>query len=438
MQELRGKDAIGKVSAVSPLNFSAQVRAGMVLPAKVKIVDMTLKEGLQMEGMSLSNEECLRVAAKLEELGVATIKIAYRLGRPEDMALMQAMAKLGLKAEIIVQVSNHQHPPLYSLAKKLEAIDRLVDLGYVPFVTIPLSNTLIAGFAEFRGERRGLDDLKTLEIERGLEAIERSRARGGKVVFNLQDQLRCDLDFLERVAKALADAGAYAMIFDDIAMPGTPTVFNYVMRRAKQAAPHGVFGTYVHDDFGFGLGAALACTEAGAEVHFCSINGYGKRGGMVDLGHLAVVLEMMYGIDTGIKLERLSDVCSLFADIYRRPIPDMRPLFGRSAFTNGADWHVQWAAHPDHPPKPEHRWVTQSIAPELIGRKARVTLYSGSGEMGIRVKAAELGIELSVEQAEQVRPLLRDEMVVRKRPLDDDELRKVIRRALPQLAVRRD
>lgn len=432
MQKVRGKEAIGKVSAVSPLNFSAEVRADMELPERVKLVDMSLKEGLQMEGMALSIEECLCVARKLDELGVSTIKVAYRLGRPEDMELMKQIDKLRLKAEIVVQVSNYQHPPLYSNEKKLESIDRLVDFGYIPFVNTALSNTLLQGFAEFRGEKnKSLDYLKNLEIERSIEHVQRATKRGGRLVGNLQDPMRCDLDFLDRACKELADAGIYYMVFDDIAMPGIPAVFKYVMRRAKKAAPGGCFGTYVHDDYGFGLGAALASLEGGGEVHFCSINGYGKRSGMVDLGHLAVVLELMYGYDTGIHLEKLAETCTLFADIYRRPIPAIRALFGSSAFTHGADWHVQWEANPDYPNKPEHKWVPMSMAPELVGRKARVTLYSGSGEMGIRAKAAELGITLSIDQAEQVRSELRAEMVMRKRPLEDDEFVKVLKRKLP-------
>lgn len=436
MQKARGKEAIGKTSAMSPLNFSDEIRADMELPPRVKLVDMTLKEGLQMEGMALSNEECLRVARTLDELGVPSIKVAYRLGRPEDMELMKGMDKLKLKAEILVQVSNHQHPPLYSQEKKLEAINRLLDFGYIPFVTTALSDTLLQGFGAFRGEKnKSLDYLKNLEIERSVEAVQRAKKKGGTIVGNLQDPMRCDLNFLHRVCKALTDAGMYYIVFDDIAMPGIPAVFKYILRCAKKAAPNGVFGTYVHDDYGFGLGAALASLEGGAEVHLCSINGFGKRGGMVDLGHLAVVLELMYGYDTGINLEQLADVSRLCSDIYRRPIPAMRPLFGSSAFTNGADWHVQWAANPDHPQKPEYKWVPQSMAPELIGRKARVTLYSGSGEMGIRVKAAELGINLSIDQAEQVRSELRAEMVMRKRPLENDEFLKMIKRALPEVEV---
>jgi hypothetical protein len=113
----------------------------------------------------------------------------------------------------------------------------------------------------------------------------------------------------------------------------------------------------------------------------------------------------------------------------------MRPLFGNSAFTNGADWHVQWAANPDHEQKPEYKWVPQSMAPELIGRKSRVTLYAGSGEMAIRVKAFELGIDLSIPQAEKVRLELFGEMVMRKRPLDNEEFIKMIQRALPELEL---
>ena len=332
---LRGAEAMGRTTSMSPLNFSDEVRADMILPPKVKIVDMSLKEGLQMEGVALSIEECLRCARELEQLGVDTIKVAYRLGRPEDLELMNALARMKISAEIIVQVSNHQHPPLYSQEKKLESIDRLVDMGYTPFLTTALSDTLLKGFSRFRGEGElSLDDLKKREIERSIEHTERAKKRGGKIIGNLQDGLRADLGFVQDVCRALADAGMDCMVFDDIAMPGIPAVFKHVTRKAVEAAPHGTYGTYVHDDYGFGLGAALACLEGGASMHFCSINGYGKRSGMVDLAHLAVVLELMYGYDTGIDLEALNRVCHLFADIYRRPIPRVRPIYGASAFTH--------------------------------------------------------------------------------------------------------
>lgn len=419
---LRGAEAIGKTTAMSTLNFSDEVRADMILPPKVKIVDMSLKEGMQMEGVALSLEECLRVAKELEALGVDTIKVAYRLGRPEDLALMKALAREKINAEIIVQVSNHQHPPHYSNYAKLESIDRLVDMGYIPFLTTALSDTLLKGFANFRGEGHlSLDDLKKKEIERSIEHTERAKNRGGKIIGNLQDHLRADIPFLQDVCKALADTGMDSMVFDDIAMPGTPAVFKYVTRKAVEAAPHGTYGTYVHDDYGFGLGAALASLEGGASMHFCSINGYGKRSGMIDLAHLAVVLELMYGYDTGLDLTALNKISDLFADIYRRPVPRVRPIYGASAFTHGADWHVQWAANPDSPMFEEYPWVVQSMKPELVGRKGRVTLYAGSGSMAIRVKASDLGVELSIDQAEKVRSRLFNEMVIRKRPMGDEE-----------------
>lgn len=244
----------------------------------------------------------------------------------------------------------------------------------------------------------------------------------------MQDGLRADVPFVQDTCKALADAGMDCMVFDDIAMPGIPAVFKYLTRKAVEAAPHGTYGTYVHDDYGFGLGAALACLEGGASMHFCSINGYGKRGGMVDLAHLAVVLELMYGYDTGLDLTALNRICHLFSDIYRRPIPRKSPIYGPSAFTHGADWHVQWASNPDSPMLDEYPWVVQSMDPALVGRKGRVTLYAGSGSMAIRVKASELGLDLSIDEAERVRSHLRDEMVVRKRPLEDEEFLDIVNR----------
>jgi len=433
MQRLRGKEAIGHISDVSLLNFSDELRAEMNLPKRVVLSDLTLREGRQLEGRVLTNEQCLRVARELDELGFPEIQVPFseRYGEEE---LLDQLIKLGLKARITVMTSVPQLPPTYSWDKQMIVLDKIISRGAIPYLSLCLSNRMLKAFSNFRGEKdRSLDYLKKQQIEMGVKAVQRVKEQKGIINGNVQDPMRCDLDYFDALCKELADSGMNYIVFDDLCCPGTPSVFKYIYRRAKKAVPNGTFGVYVHDDYGFGLGATLDAVEGGAEILMGTVNGFGKRGGMVDLGQLAVVLEFMYGYDTGIRLEKLTEVSRLVADIYREPLPRAKPVTGYSAYAHGADWHVQFA-FPEHP-DPDLQWVVQSIDPRVVGQKPRVAFYHMSGPICVRAHALTFGITLSIVQSENVWLQLREYLKWRSRPISDEEFLNVLQQTLPDLAI---
>ncbi len=434
MDRLRGKEAIGHISDVSLLNFSDEIRADMDLPKRVVLGDLTLREGRQLEGRVLTTEQCLRVARAIDEAGFPTLQVPFS-DRPGEQELLDQMSKQGLKARIEVLTSVHQIPPHYSWDNQFAAIDRIVARGATPYLSLGLSNRLLRAISRFRGEKdKSLDYLKKREIEMGIKAVERAKKQGGMISANVQDPMRCDLDYFDTFCKEVANSGINYMVFDDLACPGTPAVFKYIVRRAKKAAPNGTFGVYVHDDYGFGLGATLAAVEGGAEVLLGTINGFGKRGGMVDLAQLAVVLEFMYGYDTGIRLEKLTALANLVADVYRAPLPAAKPVTGPSAYAHGADWHVQFAFNPDDH-DPDLPWVVQSLDPRVVGQKSRVAFYHMSGPIGIRAHGLALGIELTVAQSNAIWPQLRDYMKWRSRPISDEEFITVVQQTVPEVVI---
>ena len=65
MSHLRGRDAINKLTGVTPAMFSPEIRAQMSLPSKVVINDITLREGRQVEGTVLTADECVKIAELL-------------------------------------------------------------------------------------------------------------------------------------------------------------------------------------------------------------------------------------------------------------------------------------------------------------------------------------------------------------------------------------
>jgi len=109
---LRGRDAIGVITGVSKLNFSDEIRAGMNLPEKVTVNDLTLREGRQIEGVVLNLEESIRIAQQLDDIGVPMVQLC--MFSDEDYELHKAITRLDLKMEKETFCHGWQVPPFGS------------------------------------------------------------------------------------------------------------------------------------------------------------------------------------------------------------------------------------------------------------------------------------------------------------------------------------
>lgn len=415
MAKLRGRQAIGKVSGVSQHNFSPEIRADMTLPKKVTVSDLTLREGRQLEGVILSTDEYLRIARQLEDLGVPMIQSHY------DVDHLRALNKLHPRMRVEV-FSAGPGRPNFTLELARENIKRVVDLGFEPIVPFALTVSRMKAAAGYHGVKDGREkSLKDREIALAVELIQFTRSLGGKMNVNLQDFMRCEVDYLERFSRELAAAGVGVMVMDDIAGPALPSVYKHCMSKARKAAPGATFGIHVHNDFALGLPGVLGAFEAGAEVLECGMNGYGERGGHADTAQLAIILEFLYGFDTGIRLEKLTQTARLVADVLRQPLLSSHPVVGKNAFSDVSDAH--WTF-------PDDVWATASLLPEVVGNSRRPLLGERFGPYGLRLKARELGLDIPDDRIDAVTAALREQMRWAKRPLTDSEIKATIERSM--------
>jgi len=415
MKQLRGRQAIGVISGVSEHNFSADVRAGMNLPKKVTVSDLTLREGRQLEGVILSTDEFIRIARQLEELGVPMIQTHY------DLDHLRALSKLKPKMRVEV-FSAGPGRPTFTMESSKESIKKVVDLGFeviIPFALATPRLKAVAAMHKLKDKK--IESLKKREIDLAVELIQFTKSLGGKMNVNMQDFMRCELDYLEVFCRALSAAGIGVIVLDDIAGPSLPSVYKYCTARAKKAAPKATFGIHVHNDFALGLPGVLGAFEAGAEVLECGINGFGERGGHADTAQLAIILEFLYGYDTGIHLEKLTETSRVIADVLRQPLLSSHPVVGANAFSDVSDAH--WT-FPDNP------WITASLEPEVVGNKRRPIFGERFGPFGLRIKAKELGINIPDSKIGVVTQGLREQMRWAKRPLTDDEVKAAMERGL--------
>lgn len=416
MNNLRGREAIGVITGVSPHNFSDEIRSGMHLPKEVTVNDLTLREGRQIEGVVLSLDELVRIADQLEELGVPMVQLSL-LG-PGDYDFLKEFKKRGIKMKVEVFSAGHQAPP-FTVKTMNDQIDRILETGAgLPDLPFALSDDLLKSVAYGAGQKdKSIDDLKKEEIEFAIEAVQHTKSQGAKINVNLQDFMRCDIGYMQNFCKELAKAGVNIITLDDITGPSLPSVYKYCTRKVKEVVPDVPLGIHVHNDFALGLPGVLGALEGGAEILDCGINGYGERAGHCELAQLVAILEFLYGYDTGIKLERLTETARLVSDIMRQPMPKWSSITGDNAFSHLADWHWQ---HQEFP------WAVAALSPEVVGNSCRAIFGHQVGPYGLRVKAKELGINIPDEKLPRLATALTEKMRWSKRPVTDIEFRSIV------------
>ncbi|MFQ5860477.1 MAG: LeuA family protein [Dehalococcoidia bacterium] len=387
--------------AVSPYNYAESVRADMHLPPQVTVMDLTLREGRQVDGVSLRLEEVVELARRLDAAGVPAIEMHH-----DDPDEIREVKKLGLKLQVMALV--HPTAALNPETCRHE-VDLCVDAGSdIVCLALAISDYNFALY-------ESMGDLKVNRqqaLDLACEAVQYAKSTGVKVSCNMMDFSRVDLEWLKTIVRRLVEAGSDIMRIDDICAPCMPAVYKHHIREVKRVIPHTPVAIHTHDDFGLATAGQLAALEGGAEILEGTINGLGERAGVPNLAELVAILELFYGYDTGIRLDQMKALSEFVAQVFNQPVPASLPAVGERSFSHAAEVHYVL---------PEgDRWSFNAWAPEVAGNRAYIPMCHYSGPMAIRRKCKELGLgELSREEALQVLEQVRQELRFRNHRMSD-------------------
>jgi isopropylmalate/homocitrate/citramalate synthase len=422
MSQLRGKDAINKLTGVTPVMFSEEIRSQMSLPKRVVMNDISLREGRQVEGTLMTADECVKIAELLvNELNVPMIQMGGY--KPRDREAMKAVRKFldgcGKKIRTESMTSAHQNYPKFNGEQLFETISVIADSGFGAVVCLATSDDLLRGCAKFRNEAElPIETLRQQELEMAVAAIEHGRKKGiTEFNINCQDFLRADFGFLSQFVKACADAGANTIFMDDFGGGlAAPILYTHLFKKLKKVVPNTALGVHAHNTAGMSTATALASVEGGCEVITAGVNGYGEGPGHVNLAETVYHLEFIYGFDTGIRLDKLRSVSVLMADIMRQDLPKTTPLVGDAAFVFMHDKHHQF---------PEYPFIFCPVKAEVVGNRARPGFAEWAGPFGLKLHLKELGVEIPEERITPMLAALEDNLRWRKRPLTDSEFKEL-------------
>jgi 2-isopropylmalate synthase len=348
---------------------------------QVQLYDTTLRDGMQQEGMSVSVDEKVRIALKLDELGIGFIEGGFPASNPKEIEFFRRMKGERLAhAELVAfgMTRRKGAPP--------EADDSMRVLAEIFTPTVAVV-----------GKTWGLHLRTVLRVSRdeNLRMIDDSvrflTAHGKRVVYDAEhffDAWRDDREYALRCATAAAEAGAAVICLCDTNGASLPPFVADVVREVTAALPAAVVGIHAHNDSDCAVASSLVAVDAGARQVQGTINGYGERCGNANLVSIipALKLKMGYPVVGDEQLERLTETSHFVADVVNAAIWAHAPYVGRSAFAHKGGMHV--AAVEKAPQTFEH------VDPETVGNVQRVVVSELSGKGSVVRKAQELGLQL--------------------------------------------
>ena len=380
-----GADPAAARPAAGPGNdLEARARAAAAAartPAAVEIYDTTLRDGSQLEGISLTVEDKLRIARELDRLGVHYIEGGWPGANPKDDEFFaRAAEELRLETAKLAVFGSTRRPNGTCegdavLANLLAAGTRtvcIVGKCWDYHVTGALRTSLDEGIAM------------------AAESVAHLVAAGRRVFFDAEgafDGYKHNPDYSLAVLAAVAEAGAERLVLCDTNGGTLPHEVYAIVAEIVDAlgAPVGV---HLHNDTGCGVANALAGVRAGAIQVQGTINGYGERTGNCDLVPIIANLSLKMGVETlpPDRLEALTSVSRRVAEMVNRAPDPQQPYAGTSAFAHKAGLHASALAR--------RADAYEHIDPATVGNGTRFVVSEMAGRSSIELKAQELGIDM--------------------------------------------
>ena len=353
------------------------------LPEAVEVYDTTLRDGSQLEGLSLTVEDKLRVAEQLDWLGVHFIEGGWPGANPKDDEFFRrAGSELALDTSTLVAFG--------STRRKLGKVDSDDTLRHL--VEAGTSTVCIVGKCWDYHVRDALETTLDEGVAMVADSIEFLRGSGLDVLFDAEhffDGYKRNPEFSLRVLEAAVEKGVGTLVLCDTNGGSLPHEVEPIVAEIVRYFGNDVrIGVHTHDDTGCGVANALAGVRGGATHVQGTINGYGERTGNCDLTATIPNLSLKMGVRTipEERLERLTPVAHHIAEVVNMPLDPQQAYVGASAFAHKAGLHTSAIARASD--------AYEHVNPEIVGNGTRFVVSELAGKSTLQLKARELGIEL--------------------------------------------
>lgn len=356
----------------------------------VKLYDTTLRDGAQREGISLTLEDKLKIAHKLDDLGIDYIEGGFPGSNPKDKAFFDEIKKAGLRA-MLVAFGNTRR-------RDTKAAD---DPGLRALIDIDSLAVCIVGKCWDLHVREAIRTTLDENLRMIAESVEFLKNAGREVIFDAEhffDAYVANPDYAIETLKAAAEAGADWLALCDTNGGKLPFEIGDVVATVKSmiGTPLGI---HAHNDSDCAVANSLMAIKAGAAQVQGTINGYGERCGNANLTSIIADLKVKMGIDcvSDDQLAHLTEAAHFVAEIANIAPDNHQPYVGQSAFAHKGGLHADAVS--------KESSTYEHIEPELVGNEQRILVSELAGKGTVLMKAKELGMDLT-DSPERVREIL--------------------------------
>lgn len=355
----------------------------------VKIFDTTLRDGTQGEGISLSVEDKMKIARKLDSLGVHYIEGGWPGSNNKDIEFFTCVKELDLKNARVTAFGSTRRKD--TLPENDANLNRILEVG-VPVATI---------FGKSWDFHVHQAIQTTLEENLAMiyDSVKYLKANGLEVIYDAEhffDGYKNNPEYAIQTIKKAEEAGADWIVLCDTNGGSLPHEVTEIVTAVKQAVAVPI-GIHAHNDCELGVANSLAAVMAGATQVQGTINGFGERCGNANLVSVIPNLQLKLGYSciSADQLKSLSTVARYVSEIANMHLPVNQPYVGSAAFAHKGGIHVSAILR--------NSSTYEHIAPELVGNKQRVLVSELAGQSNLVFKAQELGLEFDTSNQQTKR-----------------------------------
>ncbi|MFH1256256.1 MAG: alpha-isopropylmalate synthase regulatory domain-containing protein [Candidatus Diapherotrites archaeon] len=350
----------------------------------IEVMDTTLRDGEQMQGVSFSPYEKLNIAKMLlQELRVDRLEIASaRVSKGEEEAVKK-----------IVEWAKENG--LLERIEILGFVDGSASVEWVKGCGGKTLNLLVKGSLKHLSEQ--LKKSPEQHFKEISETVVQAKANGFTVNVYLEawsNGMKESKEYVFSLIKNLAEMKVKRiMLPDTLGILSPDETFSFV-KEVVEAFPLEWFDFHAHNDYGLATANTLAAVKAGAKGVHATVNGLGERAGNASLSEVVAAINDKAGLKCKVNENFLVSASRLVETFSGKRISANEPIVGANVFTQTAGVHADGDA--------KARLYMNSLLPERFGRKREYALGKLSGKASLEQNLAALKMELSKEDKEKV------------------------------------
>ena len=354
------------------------------LSNRVYIFDTTLRDGEQSPGCSMTVPEKLRMARQVVDLGVDFLEAGFPIASQGDFEAVRAVSAQFPEVQVAA-LARSTRQDVERAAESLKGAKRPRIHTFIATSDIHLQYKLK------KSQQQVLDEAAA--------AVLLARSYVEDVEISAEDATRTDPDYLEKISKAVVEAGARTVNLPDTVGWSVPQEYGALIGRiARALGDQAIVSVHCHDDLGLAAANSIAAVQAGARQIECTINGIGERAGNCSLEEVVTAFRVRHDqlpFETQIVLNQLYPASQLLSSIIKFGPQPNKAIVGENAFAHEAGIHQDGYL--------KHKATYEIIDPQAVGvPESRLVLGKHSGRHALNQRCLDMGFKLTRPQLNDI------------------------------------